>query len=298
MVSERFTKAVKFLKESQEHDKKVIPPYFYFYTKYCDFFNLLTEEQAGKTIKYICNYVQQKQDLPTVDQLDNTSIKMLIEIIKQDIDNAFRKYRAQCENGKKGGAPKGNQNAKKNKSNTDNILDNLTIDKINEELSLKIIELYYQADKEKFEIDKFYNKSQIALIISCYQLIDFSASDNFEYFGFEYKTLKEYTLNESAIKFCKELKALSLEWYEDKESPQYKTFSVAFADYKQRAIKILEFPIKEIEKFNDMCTAVFDCEFFSENELLNLFTKDEIITIKGLRKTTQKQPKNNPKQTN
>ena len=93
-------------------EESKIPPYFYFNTKYCDWFQMLNNEQAGAVIKYICSYVKQTE-LPTIE---DQAAAMLIEFIKTDIDHSFCKYRAQCENGKKGGAPKGNKNAAKKKA--------------------------------------------------------------------------------------------------------------------------------------------------------------------------------------
>lgn len=78
-------------------EESKIPPYFYFNTKYCDWFQMLNNEQAGAVIKYICSYVKQAE-LPTIE---DQAAAMLIEFIKTDIDHSFRKYHAQCENGKK-----------------------------------------------------------------------------------------------------------------------------------------------------------------------------------------------------
>lgn len=105
------------MNSSQEPTKK--PPYFYFYTKYFDFINLLSDEEVGQVIKYIGEYIQQyNTDNTAAVQVksNNVSVIMLCTMFEQDINNAFKKYFAQCKNGAKGGAPKGNKNAAKKDS--------------------------------------------------------------------------------------------------------------------------------------------------------------------------------------
>ena len=48
---------------------------------------------------------------------DNTMVKAIMCMAKPYIDKAQNRYDAACENGKKGGAPKGNSNAKKQPEN-------------------------------------------------------------------------------------------------------------------------------------------------------------------------------------
>ena len=47
----------------------------------------------------------------------NPVVDALMTIMKPSIDKAGNRYEAACENGKKGGAPKGNSNAKKQPEN-------------------------------------------------------------------------------------------------------------------------------------------------------------------------------------
>ena len=96
---------------SDLNKENIIPPYFYFNTKYAEWFEDLNNEQAGQAIKSICSYVTLKE-LP---KAEDPAVKIVVTAMKQDIDKSFKKYRAQCENGKKGGAPKGNKNAAKQK---------------------------------------------------------------------------------------------------------------------------------------------------------------------------------------
>ena len=81
-------------------------------------FNELSDEDAGKLIKGIFEYVQSKE--VTL----NGYLKVIFIPIKEEIDKNQERYEKQCEinkeNGKKGGAPKGNQNAKKAKTTENN----------------------------------------------------------------------------------------------------------------------------------------------------------------------------------
>lgn len=274
-------------------DETKIPPYFYFNTSYCAFFDVLTNEQAGAVIKYICDYVRQ-EDAPA-DQLDDAAVKMAVCMMKQDIDRAFNKYHAQCENGKKGGAPKGNKNAAKAKNTTHSKeLWTFPIDKINDTISYEILDvIYFEAKKTNFNIDEYLTSSQLSEIVACYSILQYiDICDSFEIFGFEeYSSLKEFCLNESASTTCRELKKVTEEYYNDSDKICERGFSSIFAEFKDRASQILKFPHDQIKKFSDKCEAVLD-DCFSDEELAQKFTEEEITEIKALI-----QEKNNPKTT-
>ncbi len=76
-----------------------------------DTVDTLTDEEAGKLFKGIFNYVN------TGDSGLKGVLKAVFITFKQTIDENEEKYQERCEinklNGSKGGAPKGNQNAKK-----------------------------------------------------------------------------------------------------------------------------------------------------------------------------------------
>lgn len=81
-------------------------------------FDTLTDEEAGKLIKGIFNYMK------TGDSGLTGMMKAIFIPIKNDIDENENKYQKRCEinrkNGCLGGAPKGNQNAKKTKTTENN----------------------------------------------------------------------------------------------------------------------------------------------------------------------------------
>lgn len=83
-----------------------------------DVFNSLSDEDAGKLIKGVFSYVT------TGDSNLDGVMKAIFIPIKKAIDKNEESYQRRCEinrlNGSKGGAPKGNQNAKKPKTTENN----------------------------------------------------------------------------------------------------------------------------------------------------------------------------------
>lgn len=234
-------------------EESKIPPYFYFNTKYCDWFQMLNNEQAGAVIKYICSYVKQAE-LPTIE---DQAAAMLIEFIKTDIDHSFRKYRAQCENGKKGGAPKGNKNAAKKKATEEPPINELFGD-----IAYRIADvIFYDAQKEDFAISEYLSKSQIASIAACYHILDVNE-------------LKQY----AAAEF--------------KEGDE--TFAETFARTKQAADKLLKMSLDEIKHFYSKCDLALETTNISETQIKEYydFTEEEIKQILSARRQ-----QNNPKTT-
>jgi hypothetical protein len=81
---------------------------------YGSVFNGLSDRQAGVLIKAVFEYIA-TGGIPA--GLNDGEIKMALKFICQDIESFSKSYQDRCEtnrrNGEKGGAPKGNQNAKR-----------------------------------------------------------------------------------------------------------------------------------------------------------------------------------------
>lgn len=227
-----------------ETTEKKMPSYFYFWTKYCNYFDLLTDEQAGRVMKYICCYARGMK----LDSPQDAACNMLIQIMKQDIDNSFRKYRAQCENGKKGGAPKGNKNAAKNKS------DSIKCDEVNYEIAFKISAvLYFEAEKGGYKVDDYLNIKQLALVTACYYFLD---CDKFNDVFTKPKTLIDLINDRTAAGACVDLKNAAKAYY---EACEYDIpFDEAFTDTIKRALKLLQIPRAQLECFIEKCERKFD----------------------------------------
>lgn len=74
---------------------------------------MLSDEQAGKLIKALMRFSETGEELDCADPM----VKMTFSFMSAQIRRDAEKYEATCQkrsaNGKKGGAPKGNQNASK-----------------------------------------------------------------------------------------------------------------------------------------------------------------------------------------
>lgn len=87
---------------------------FILHLKYGSIFAEMSDKQAGVLIKAIFNYIATGE---TMEGLNDVEVKTAFKFIKLDLDFANAKYEYTCAqnslNGKRGGAPKGNSNAKK-----------------------------------------------------------------------------------------------------------------------------------------------------------------------------------------
>ena len=248
------------------------PTYFYFNLSYCCMLDLMTDEQAGQLLKAVCNYARGSEEAHAPS---DPALNMAYQFIVQDIDRAYKKYRASVLNGRKGGAPKGNKNALKKKPESLQECKRLwdfPVNQINNDICYRLTNcIFFEAEKTNFNIYEYYKTEYIAEMAACYSLCNADCfRDIFDYTG--YQNLKEYTLNESAAKVRRELKRNAKEYYEDENGEGFET---VFAEYKEHALKILDFPIDEIKKFSYKCYVIFNPEDYSENELDQLFTKEE-----------------------
>ena len=86
---------------------------FVFYKSFYEAIKSMPDEaEQAKAYKYICEYVFEEKE-----PRENNFARAMFYMVKVDIANANKRYNASVENGKKGGAPKGNQNAKKQPKN-------------------------------------------------------------------------------------------------------------------------------------------------------------------------------------
>lgn len=87
--------------------------------------DLLTDEQTGKLLKALLRYAENGEE---PDFSDDKAICVMFSMMKKQVDRDFGKYQELCdrrsEAGKKGGAPKGNQNARKSSNSSKTSEDN------------------------------------------------------------------------------------------------------------------------------------------------------------------------------
>lgn len=98
---------------------------FVFYRSFYEAITEVPEESQLELFKAICEYSLNNK-LP---KLENKISRVIFKLIKPNIDSAKARYAASVENGKKGGAPKGNQNARKQpKTTQEQPKNNLNVD--------------------------------------------------------------------------------------------------------------------------------------------------------------------------
>lgn len=90
------------------------PKGFFTYFHHSTLIHHMTDEQAGRLYKALLLYGD--EDIET-DFSDDQPCALAYIILKDEVDLNFERYAATCEKrseaGRKGGAPKGNTNAKK-----------------------------------------------------------------------------------------------------------------------------------------------------------------------------------------
>lgn len=110
-----------------DEEKDIVMPNFMVDTALKDCVNILSDTRAGKLFKLLFEYAE-NQDVDQT-QLDS-AVRLAFNAFKPGIDKGRKKYlsviKRNRENGKKGGAPKGNQNARKQPKTTRN---NQTVEK-------------------------------------------------------------------------------------------------------------------------------------------------------------------------
>lgn len=89
---------------------------FVFYKTFYEAASTLDDKSFRELITKLCKYGFEGIDEPS----DNPNVNMAMLFCKDSLDRAEQKRQAQINNGKKGGAPKGNTNAKKQPNSTQN----------------------------------------------------------------------------------------------------------------------------------------------------------------------------------
>ena len=237
------------MNSSQEPTKK--PPYFYFYTKYFDFINLLSDEEVGQVIKYIGEYIQQYGTDNTAAaqaKSENVKVVMLCTMFEQDINNAFKKYFAQCKNGAKGGAPKGNKNAAKKDSKKS--LESVKTSKDNERMAAIVLIIL---EEKGGETKKKLKMPQIADFAACIFLLDDFSVEIGEFKELGYRTIYSYILDKGATAAIKELKKYTKEQWEEYQENTLLNFNEIYSNTKEKALFFLSFDEQDLNKFYDKC---------------------------------------------
>ncbi len=106
-------------------EERIKPKGFYVYLETEEEISFLTDEEKGKLFSMLFEYARNGVE-PEIK--DNRPLSMAFAVCRRHIDRDQKEYEKKCRinrlNGQKGGAPKGNQNAKKNNAMVENSTEN------------------------------------------------------------------------------------------------------------------------------------------------------------------------------
>ncbi len=108
-----------------DKEERIKPKGFYVYLDTEEELRILTDEERGKLFSILFEYATNGEE-PEIK--DNRPLLMAFVACRRHIDRDYKEYEKKCRinrlNGQKGGAPKGNQNAKKNNTIVGNSTEN------------------------------------------------------------------------------------------------------------------------------------------------------------------------------
>lgn len=220
----------------------------YLYLKHIPHLLSLTDEQIGNIFRYTLTYAdnysfnEESNNKPPFTAVGENELaqEILVDSFTSDIQNAFNKYHIKSENGKKGGAPKGNKNAVKKKPTK-------TFSNDHEyyigQLILYMVSLEIH---EEYNFIESYGTAKMSTILSCFEIVGVESYKEFVKYTNKYLpvSFKDYTLNNGEINCCKEIESLTKNY----DSYEYEEH---FNEYKKIALKLLKIPLDELSEMVD-----------------------------------------------
>lgn len=107
------------ISQNIEPEERCNPKYMPLPSDNLDDFEIVGDIEAGQAIKasirYFKSVVAGSPQDDILESVESVTAKMIFNHMKLNIDRALKEYFTNHKNGKKGGAPKGNQNARKKK---------------------------------------------------------------------------------------------------------------------------------------------------------------------------------------
>lgn len=220
----------------------------YLFLKHIPHLLSLTNEQIGNIFRYVLTYAdnysftEENDNKPPFTAVGENKLaqQILVDSFTSDIQNAFNKYHIKSENGKKGGAPKGNKNAVKKKPlKTFSSDDEYYIG----QLILYMVSLEIHED---YNFIENYGIAKMSTILSCFEVVGVESYKEFVKYTNKYLpvSFKDYTLNNGEVNCCKEIESLT------KNYDSY-LYEEHFKDYKKIASKLLKIPLDELSEMVD-----------------------------------------------
>lgn len=220
----------------------------YLFLKHIPHLLSLTNEQIGNIFRYVLTYAdnysftEENDNKPPFTAVGENKLaqQILVDSFTSDIQNAFNKYHIKSENGKKGGAPKGNKNAVKKKPlKTFSSDDEYYIG----QLILYMVSLEIHED---YNFIENYGIAKMSTILSCFEVVGVESYKEFVKYTNKYLpvSFKDYTLNNGEVNCCKEIESLT------KNYDSY-LYEEHFKDYKKIASKLLKISLDELSEMVD-----------------------------------------------
>lgn len=220
----------------------------YLFLKHIPHLLSLTNEQIGNIFRYVLTYAdnysftEENDNKPPFTAVGENKLaqQILVDSFTSDVQNAFNKYHIKSENGKKGGAPKGNKNAVKKKPlKTFSSDDEYYIG----QLILYMVSLEIHED---YNFIENYGIAKMSTILSCFEVVGVESYKEFVKYTNKYLpvSFKDYTLNNGEVNCCKEIESLT------KNYDSY-LYEEHFKDYKKIASKLLKISLDELSEMVD-----------------------------------------------
>lgn len=225
-------------------------PYMKFLSKYFRMAANLDEKQEAALFELLAHKMGEPCGKRTVEELlEDVPTKIVFDIICDDIDQCSEAYSNTCvtnrENGKKGGAPKGNQNARKKKRPEPDVEEpNESKLSITNNTESGICIILYDDHAYGDSLKKLKNKEKIADLIG-YAAIYLDICDNCDYEFIYDCTEKSYS------DFIDEMRKMALEAFGGNDAEFTKAFTNA-RDYAKLAMKCDRLKLgAAIEEYNE-----------------------------------------------
>lgn len=221
--------------DSKEHSTPRFMPLKW---DFLDDFEIAGDIEAGQAIKASIRYFKSvvsgspKDDI--LESVESVPAKMIVSHLMPNFDRALKDYFTKSANGKKGGAPKGNQNARKKKKPQPEPAEDLSEDEkpliLSSDIENCVCSLLIQDYDEDSPIHKLKNKAQ-AIVAVGHAAAYMSVCENSDYdIIFEVD-------NKNALDIIAELRDSDREAFNGDETSMQKAFEQA-RDYAKKVMRV------------------------------------------------------------
>lgn len=217
-----------------------LPVYFFFNLTYFEYMADLSTEEKGEVMEGLWAFTQRYsgQEIEQTTKPSSSAVSICLKIMTEDIERSFKQYYAKSANGKKGGAPKGNQNARKS-SQKEHIFD-LGFNEDNCEVAYRLSLILREQAEENLNTYGTFTNPQLATLTACYCVLECEKIGDM----LDVETYSLALCGCSPTKLCKTLQDMALRTEEQGKK---------FNNYRNIAKSFLKYPAEEIKDFYTQC---------------------------------------------